>query len=147
MRKESKFLTKGQVASLPFLTRSLKQKEIAERFNVSYQTIWVWTKKLKEEGKWDKPNKNPENCICAAIRASDGSIVRCHRHNDGLRTLRDIPGKEYEYGDKGCNQGFVTSSGRYVTREEGYLLQITAGIPSVAPTGYIEGDLYSEDLY
>jgi hypothetical protein len=45
-----------------------------------------------------------------------------------------------------CIQGFVTSRNRFVTREEGMKLQITAGIPSVGG-GYRGNRLFSEDLY
>lgn len=87
-----------------------------------------------------------ENCICAAVQASDGMIVRGHRHADAMRTLREIPG----YGlqrPHGDDQGFVTSFNRYVTRAEGRALQDAAGIESADPGGYRGNDLYSEDLY
>lgn len=89
-----------------------------------------------------------EICICAAVVAKDGSVIRGHRHHNALNTLRDMPGKEYEYGN-GDTQGFITSYNRYVTREEGYRLQIEAGIKSADRTGdYVcKGELYSEDLY
>jgi hypothetical protein len=45
------------------------------------------------------------------------------------------------------SQGFITSRGWFVTRKEGYLLQLKAGIESVAKDGYRNGRLFSEDLY
>jgi hypothetical protein len=45
------------------------------------------------------------------------------------------------------DQGFVTSRGRYVGREEGQQLQKAAGLPSACPSGYRAKLLFSEDLY
>lgn len=87
-----------------------------------------------------------EICICAAVLATDGTVIRGHRHADALNKLRGMPNKEYRYGN-GDTQGFVTSMNRYVTREEGYKLQIDAGILSADPGGYRYSELYSEDLY
>lgn len=93
----------------------------------------------------------PEFVICSAVRASDGRVIRGHRHNDAIRTLTGIPGyeKERPHGD---DQGFVTSHGRYVNRKEGCKIQKAAGIPSVLDgtkgnEPYLHGELYSEDLY
>lgn len=90
-----------------------------------------------------------EIVICAAVRAKDGLVYRGHRHGHALYKpfgLQGVPGYEGErpHGD---DQGFVTSKNRYVTREEGYQLQLAAGVPSVAPGGYRGEELFSEDLY
>lgn len=89
-----------------------------------------------------------EIVICAAIRMSDGYIVRGHRHCDAIRTASQIP----KYKDErpfGSDQGFVTSQNRYVDRLEGARIQKAAGIKSKMPEGqeYLHGELYSEDLY
>ena len=87
-----------------------------------------------------------EIVICAAVKASDGKIVRGHRHADAIRTLHDMP----DYRDErphGDQQGFITSKNRYVDRREGLRLQQGAGIPSADKDGYRYGELYSEDLY
>lgn len=96
---------------------------------------------LKEEWK--------EFVICAAIRMKDGYIIRGHRHSDALRTAAGIPrykGDSHAFGE---NQGFVTSTGRYVDRIEGAKIQKAAGIKSKMPEdgAYLHGELYSEDLY
>ena len=87
-----------------------------------------------------------EIVICSAVRMNDGYIVRGHRHSDAIRTAHGIPRYQDErpHGD---NQGFVTSLNLYVTREEGYVLQRNAGIPSIDSVGYKGESLYSEDLY
>jgi hypothetical protein len=87
---------------------------------------------------------DPEVCICAAVMTVEGLVIRGHRHHDAMRAaglafctpLRTAEG-----------QGFVTSRGRYVTREEGRRLQEAAGIGSIAPEGYRGDLLFSEDLY
>jgi hypothetical protein len=86
-----------------------------------------------------------EICICAAVIATDGTIIRGHRHRDCLegiirRGLR--PSLEWNA------QGFITSLNRFVDRREGYSLQKKAGIKSANPEGYNSaGWLYSEDLF
>jgi len=85
-----------------------------------------------------------EFCICAAIKDTTGYVWRGHRHADcissALEAERKIPmGKESQW------QGFVTSTGRFVNRYEGYKLQIAAKIPSA--TEYRNERLFSEDLY
>lgn len=83
-----------------------------------------------------------EIVICAAVRASNGFIVRGHRHHDAIRTMSTIPGYEDER-PSGDNQGFITSENRYVNREEAYKIQVAAG-KMKDDNG---GRLYSEDLY
>lgn len=86
-----------------------------------------------------------EVCICAAIRLSNGYIVRGHRHNDCLRT---IAGMQIDFKRPTlADQGFMTSSNRFVGRELALRLQIEAEVESVRPGGYIGNELYSEDLY
>lgn len=86
-----------------------------------------------------------EICICAAIIAENGEVIRGHRHMDCLRTasergLKQRPGHEH--------QGFVTSYNRYVDRAEAARLQIAAGIKSAdTEHPYLNGECYSEDLY
>lgn len=106
-----------------------------------------------------------EVCLCAAIQLPDGYIVRGHRHHDCLRVaseLRstdrlfdnvyfesDVP-KRYTLAEiRSAPQGFLTSHGRFVGREEGLNLQLASGIDCADPRkpGYTGTQLYSEDLY
>lgn len=89
-----------------------------------------------------------EVCICAAIQLEDGYIVRGHRHNDCLNTIYDLKMAGRRIGQvSGTRQGFITSRGRFVEREEALTLQLMAGIPSAAPGGYRGKILFSQDLY
>jgi hypothetical protein len=54
-----------------------------------------------------------EKVICAAVRASNGKVVRGDRHHDAIRTLQGMLGYESEQ-PSGDNQGFVTSADRFV---------------------------------
>jgi hypothetical protein len=84
-----------------------------------------------------------EICICAAIKDDRGCIWRGHRHHNAIQAV-------YEAGrtwNVKTGQGFITSKNRFVDREEGYKLQIAAGIESVAIGGYRKNRLFSEDLY
>lgn len=85
-----------------------------------------------------------ERVICAAVKAEDGSVFYGHRHGDCLRSVHDH-GKRPD--GRGDSQGFVTTRGRYVTREQGRRLQDAAGIRSADVGGYRGDLLFSEDLY
>ena len=52
-----------------------------------------------------------EIVICSAVIATDGTIVRGHRHGDCMMAI-DRMGKKV-----GQEQGFITSKNRYVSRE------------------------------
>jgi hypothetical protein len=82
-----------------------------------------------------------EICICSAVIATDGMIVRGHRHGDCMIAI-DRMGKKV-----GSEQGFITSENRYVGRKEGRKLQEEAGIKSADKDGYRYDTLFSEDLY
>jgi hypothetical protein len=91
-----------------------------------------------------------EFCICAAIQLPDGYVVNGHRHDDCYNVIRKRPDAE-QWRDDLCKakQGFMTSSGRFVDREEGMRLQKYAGKKSsFSLNGELCGrDLFSEDLY
>lgn len=97
----------------------------------------------------------PEVCICAAVKLPDGRVIRGHRHADCLETAHRMvtwnggvePGEHHWHASHGRDQGFVTSRGRYVGREEGLRLQLAASVPSACPSGYRSRELFSEDLY
>ena len=91
-----------------------------------------------------KSEKRAEICICAAVKADNGTIYRGHRHGDCMILIHK-EGKEI--GSKVDDQGFITSFNRFVSRSEGRKLQDKAGIPSADPEGYRGTTLFSEDLY
>jgi hypothetical protein len=80
----------------------------------------------------------PEIVICAAVRASNGKIVRGRQHNDAIRALQSMHGYEDE-NPNGDDQGFVTSTERFVNRKEAYRLHF--------PDFIEPGELHSDDLY
>lgn len=88
--------------------------------------------------------REKEICICAAVIAEDGTIVRGHRHGDCLMTIQRMGKKMQPTAE---SQGFITSRNRYATRQAGLLLQKIAGIKSADPGGYRGDILFSEDLY
>jgi len=85
-----------------------------------------------------------EICICAAVKATNGTVVRGHRHGDCIKTIVSMGLKPSRSAN---SQGFVTSKNRYVNRAQGRKLQDAAGIPSSDPEGYRGKTLFSEDLY
>lgn len=87
-----------------------------------------------------------EICICAAIKLKDGRIIRGHRHDFCFKYAMQIPSfKDSDFD--GHEQGFITSTNRFVDRREGMRLQIAAGVPCADPGGYRGSVLVSEDLY
>ena len=81
----------------------------------------------------------PIECVvCAAVRASNGKIVTGRRHIDAIRALQEMLGYENEE-PSGDNQGFVTSTNRFVNRAEAYRLHF--------PDFSEPGELHSDDLY
>jgi hypothetical protein len=89
----------------------------------------------------DIVNSSPcsrETVICAAVRASNGKIVSGRRHNDAIRALQAMQGYEGEQ-PHGHDQGFLTSTNRFVNREEAYRLHL--------PDSTEPGELHSDDLY
>lgn len=86
-----------------------------------------------------------EICICAAVKTTDGLIVRGHRHRD---CFESIARKGKNMSKDFDSQGFITSKNRYVDREEGFIIQVNSGIKSANPEGYNSLHLlFSEDLY
>lgn len=91
--------------------------------------------------------KRKEIIICAAVKTVEGKIIRGHRHDGAMRYAQEtmhltlVP-----YGQD--QQGFVTSTGRYVNRVEAAAIQKAAGIKSVDPNSIdFPSELFSEDLY
>jgi hypothetical protein len=80
----------------------------------------------------------PETIICAAVRASNGKIIRGHRHNDAIRALQATDGYHGEQ-PQDEDQGFVTSTNRFVNRREAYWLHF--------PDRAEPDELRSDDLY
>jgi hypothetical protein len=91
-----------------------------------------------------------EHCIISAIKiATDTNgvdlIVVGRRHHDIISSLHHA---NIQHKNRSCH-GFLTNKGRFVTRKEGYDLQVMNDIPSASLDGYRHGlrELFSEDLY
>ena len=89
-----------------------------------------------------------EFCICAAIKMPDGEVIYGHRHShcyDVVRARTNVDRLDIVHAE----QGFVTSTGRFVNRKEGMILQRASGKASCySKDGQYRGDdLFSEDLY
>lgn len=78
----------------------------------------------------------------------DGEIIYGHRHNHCFDVVRARVGIDKESIVK-AEQGFVTSTGRFVGRREAMDIQRVSGRPSrYREDGQYVGDvLFSEDLY
>lgn len=103
--------------------------------------------------------KNKETILCAAIWYKefkkpihspvniDNGVVLCgHRHGHIIGQMMSMTGKRtVKYGKDAVGdnvQGFLTSSNRFITREEAYeLFKENGGMPE------FDNLLYSEDLY
>jgi hypothetical protein len=96
------------------------------------------TKRMSRMKAMNSHAASPEIVICAAVRASDGKIVRGHRHKDAIRALQGMEGYEGEQ-PHAEDQGFVTSADRFATRREAYRLHF--------PDRTEPDELHSDDLY
>jgi hypothetical protein len=91
-----------------------------------------------------------EKIICAAVRY-ENKVWYGHRHMYAMDAQRDelsyeMSRKEMNMKEVQRDQGFVTSEGRYVDREEGWDIAMKAGQINERDRNSI-GTLYSEDLY
>lgn len=88
-----------------------------------------------------------ERCICAAILLPTGEIVEGRRHSDCLMIVRKRG--EHRLNIINATQGFMTSTGRFVDRQQGMEIQKASGLPSAFhKDGCYHGTtLFSEDLY
>ena len=86
-----------------------------------------------------------EICICAAVRSREGKIIRGETHRD----CRDgIIRRKLHLSTSVLDEGFITSTGRFVDRVEGFRLMKKVGWKSKNPQGYQLCELlFSEDLY
>ncbi len=90
-----------------------------------------------------------ELVICAAVRWGE-KIWMGHRHGHATQAMHDELSwdksrKELALIDP--EQGFVTSTGRFVDRKEAYQIFIASGKVSKSRDGFRGESLYSEDLY
>lgn len=89
------------------------------------------------------PN-TPEIIICSAVKYGD-EIFRGNRHHDCFLSARYKLGDEIKIRQE--MQGFITSTGRYVSREEAMKIHRASGIQPFRGTYCREDKLFSEDLY
>ena len=110
-------------------------------------------------------NPKPEFILCAAIYVDTGKaeparrsyaypatglVFSAWRHGDCFTTMmawaeRLTPEERAAIGDEqlaGRHQGFLTSTGRFVDRQEAMKIAVSAGQTAASKT-----DLFSEDLY
>ena len=100
-------------------------------------------------------NSNTEYILCAAIKRKEPRIVCRNPYWEGKNDILNIE-LGYRHHDimirfndeldkRPYAQGFYTSNGRFVSREEGYKIAEAAGQIREITGG--KGTLYSEDLY
>jgi hypothetical protein len=89
-----------------------------------------------------------EFCICAAIKMPDGEVIYGHRHSHCLDVVRARKGVDRKAIGK-AKQGFATSTGRFVDRQEAMRIQRASGRRSYFREDgeYVGSELFSEDLY
>jgi hypothetical protein len=132
------FAVKAQFIEQPCKISSFLAKSNFCRAFGTPRRLAVWPKRGDNIYFMSLRAATPEIIICAAVRASNGKIVRGHRHNDANRALQAMPGYEGE-NPNGDDQGFVTSTNRFVNRKEAYRLHF--------PDLTEPGELHSDDLY
>jgi hypothetical protein len=98
----------------------------------------------------EKPTNPDERIICSGIQiTSTGKVYNGHRHNHCIEAMNgelswSMNRQQISKIEK--VQGFVTSHGRFVTREEGLIIAVAQN--QVLDATQIRGNqLFSEDLY
>lgn len=86
-----------------------------------------------------------ELIICAAVRIS-GHIFRGNRHHDCISSARRYFGDEADVSEP-RDEGFITSTGRYVDREKARKIHEASGAKPFHGEYHDETRLFSEDLY
>lgn len=82
--------------------------------------------------------------VCAAIKNALGSVICAPRHFDGVMHAQIA--MHAQDGWKQAEQGFVDQRGRFLTREEAFLIA-NAAKQIVRRVGGDDRCLYSENLY
>lgn len=94
---------------------------------------------------------SPERILCAAIRynnlGTSGGVMLCgYRHAHIINQLNQLTGLRSVQSEVGeYEQGFLTSRGRFVNREEGYTIAKEQN--QIVNPQYGEKFLFSEHLY
>lgn len=96
------------------------------------------------------PEKNiyKRRIVCAAIRNKrDGSLILGPRHFDSV--MRDAIKESKRMTWNNADQGFIDQQGKFLTREEAYIVATAAGqiIKQVGGDTVNGGTLHSENLY
>lgn len=90
-----------------------------------------------------------EKIICAALQIVEtGKVYYGHRHNHAIEAANSALSwtmNRQEISKLEKIQGFVTSNGKFVNREEAWAIAKNAN--QIIQTSGSEGTLYSEDLY
>lgn len=88
----------------------------------------------------------PETIVGVAIEVTPGRVFtlpRPYRHHHVIRVAADLGEKTPIIGE----QGFVTSTGRFVDRKEAGRIADANGQANRTVGSHEGGDLYSEDLW
>lgn len=92
----------------------------------------------------------PETRVLYVGSSPPGQVMLCgFRHDAILEQLRLLlpRAKAAAYGHQGHHrQGFLSSTGRFLSRGEAYTVAVAAG-QIKAGAGYVPGALFSEDLW
>jgi hypothetical protein len=72
---------------------------------------------LRVQGELIAPRQD-ERIVAAAVRSSDRRVFRAATHGEAINEAEHVLGRQEAWPEE--SQGFVTSSGRFVSREEAY---------------------------
>jgi hypothetical protein len=111
-----------------------------------------WCSTLLVEDNVEKPAvpESRERIYSSALRLKDGRIVYCHRHGDGFKNVTLLGDECGFHAD--ADQGFMTTGGRFVDRQEAAKIATAAGQLIVAElkrrgSPIPPHTLYSEDVW
>jgi hypothetical protein len=97
--------------------------------------------------------KKPERLKLAAIRMKDGTVITGRLHGECLdKAIRrglipGMPTDELVYEVYDIEPGFVTNTGRFLNREEAFIMARDAGLVQASEYGDDMGQLHASDVW
>ena len=89
----------------------------------------------------------PPRVVCAALRECNGDLIIGPRHFDQTMVRQMIQSNLPRDNWRQAEQGFIDQYGRFLTREEAFIIATEAGQILRECGSESAGRLYSENLY
>jgi hypothetical protein len=88
-----------------------------------------------------------EMIIASAVKLSNNQFYVGKRHTDAQKNALAIMGEENFYKEKVIDTGYITTTLRFLNRDEAYFFAVNNGQIKLDRKGYDGEELFSEDLW